>query len=244
MNNENNNYDNHNNNSQQMNNGLYQQAGQQGMNNNQQIDNFNNQQNFNVNSQIINNCVYKLTLTRPKTFVASLIKFKIFIDNNEVGTIKNGETVVLNVSFGNHTISFNKTIEQSINISSDTYADVLVIAGNRFGLSNIRDNNGLSVQNSEIIGDNVDKIIKSAKWPLIFSCGFIALTFLLLFTVKKVISPVMYGISIGYTIINLSSLKKHKLILKEKYNSLYILDIISLVVSIVGMIISLYLMIG
>ena len=217
---------------------------QQNMNNNQQMNNFYNQQSVNVNTQNINNGTYRLTLTRPKEFVGSLIKFKIFIDNNEVGTIKNGETVILNVSLGNHTISFNKTMDQNINISGDTYADVVVIAGNKFGLSNIRDNNGLNVQNNELYTESADKIIKSAKGPLILSCACIVLTFIMLFTIKRVIQPWVYGISIGYTIINLSSLKKHKQVLNDKYGSLITLDIISIVVSIVGIIISGYLMIG
>jgi len=215
---------------------------QQNMNNNQQINNFYNQQN--VNTQNINNGTYRLTLTRPKEFVGSLIKFKIFIDNNEVGTIKNGETVVLNVSSGNHIISFNKTMDQKINISGDIYADVVVIAGNKFGLSNIRDNNGFNVQNNEIYTESTDKIIKSAKGPLKFSCACIVITFILLFTIKMVISPWLYGISIGYTIISLLSIKKHKQVLNDKYGSLITLNIISIVISIVGIIISGYLMIG
>ena len=204
----------------------------------------NNQQNVNANTQNTNNGTYRLTLTRPKDFVGALIKFNIFIDNNKVGTIKNGETVVLNVSSGNHTISFNKTMDQNINISGDTFADVVVIAGNKFGLSNIRDSSGQNVQNNELYTESADRIIKSAKGPLIFSCACIAITFLLLFTINMVVSPWVYGISIGYTIINLSSLKKHKQILNDKYDSLIKLNVISIVVSVVGMILSGYLMIG
>ena len=217
---------------------------QKNMTNNQQVNNFYNQQSVNINTQNINNDPYKLTLTRPKEFVGSLIKFKIFIDGNEVGTIKNGETVVLSVSSGNHTISFNKTMDQNINISGDTSADVVVIAGNKFGLSNIRDNNGLNVQNNELYTESAKKIIKSAKGSLRLSCACIALTFIMLCTIKMVIQPWVYGISIGYTIINLSSLKKHKQVLNDKYGSLITLDIISMVVSIIGIAISIYLMIG
>lgn len=217
---------------------------QQNMNTNQQMNNFYNQQSINVNSQNINNGSYKLTLTRPKEFVGSLVKFKIFIDNNEVGSIKNGETVALNINSGNHTISFNKTMDQNINISSDTYADVVVIGANKVGLSNIRDNSGLNVQNNELYEENADKIIKSAKGPLILSCACIVITFILLFTIKMVVSPWVYGISIGYTIINLSSIRKHKQVLNDKYGSLITLNIVSIVISIVGAIISGYLMIG
>lgn len=227
--------------------------------NNQQMNNFYNQQNINNlneqqsnyensssinNSPNVNNGIYRLTLTRPKSFVGSVIKFKIFIDNNLVGSIKNGETVNLNIHSGNHTISFNKTMEQNINISSDTFADVIVIAGNKFGLSNIRNNNGQYIQNNELYAENIDKVIKSAKMPLIFSCACIAITFILLFTLQLVISPWMYGISIGYTIISLSSIKKNKQALIDKYTSLLTLNIISIIISIIGIIISGYLMIG
>lgn len=210
----------------------------------------NNQQSFNNNYQPINNNQsfnngsFRLTLTRPKSFVGSLITFKIFIDNVQVGTIKNGETTVLNVQAGNHTISFNNTMNQNINIQSDTYADVVVIANNRFGLSNIRDNNGYSAQNNELYTENADKIAKSARGPLIFSCLCIAITFILLYTVEKVIAPWIYGLSIGYTIISLSSISKNKQVLGNKYNSLLTLNIISIVVSIIGAGISIYLMIG
>lgn len=217
---------------------------QQNMDSNQQMNNYYNQQNGNLNTQTFNNSTYKLTLNRPKEFVGSLIKFKIFIDGNQVGTIKNGETVVLNVDSGNHNISFNKTMNQNINISRDTYADVVVIASNQFGLTNIRDNNGLNVQNNELYAETIDKIIKSANGPLFLSCACIFLTFIMLFTIQRVIQPWVYGISIGYTLINLSSLKKHKQFLNDKYKSLIRLDIISIVISIVGIIISTYLMIG
>ena len=105
-------------------------------------------------------------------------------------------------------------------------------------------NNGQSIQNNELYIENADKIIKSAKGPLILSCTCIVLTFVMLFTIKMVISPWVYGISIGYTIVNLSSLKKHKQVLNDKYKSLIMLNIISIVVSIVGIVISGYLMIG
>lgn len=213
-------------------------------NNNQQMNNYPNQQNVNTNTPNMNNNTYRLTLTRPKEFVGSLIKFKIFIDNNEVGTIKNGETVVLNVSPGNHTISFNKTMVQNINISSNITADVVVIASNQFGLSNIRDNNGLNIQNNELYAESSDKIIKSAKIPLQISIAWLVISFIMLFTVKMVVSPWMYGIPIGYTIINLSSLKKHKQILNNKYNSLVTSNIISIVISIIGAIVSGYLILG
>jgi hypothetical protein len=110
----------------------------------------NNEQQLYSNNQIIQpisnsqnlDSAYKLVLTRPKNFVGSLIKFKIYIDGYELGTIKNGETVVLNVNSGNHIISFNKKMDQSINISGDTSADVVHFGGNNFGLSNIRNNSG------------------------------------------------------------------------------------------------------
>lgn len=228
------------NNNQQVNSNYNQQLN----NNNEQMNNNYSQPSININSQNINNGTYKLTLTRPKKFVGSLIKYTIFIDNRAVGTIKNGETIVLNVSSGNHIISFNKTMNQNINISSDTLADVVLITANKYGLSNIRNSNGLNIQNNELYTQNADKIIKSAKNSLIFSCSCIVITFILLFIVQMVVSPWVYGISIGYTIINLLSAKKYKQTLNDKYGSLIRLNIASIVISIVGLIISVYLMTG
>lgn len=213
----------------------------------QPVNSFNNQAvitpSVQTNSNVQNTSgVYKLTLTRPKNFVGSLVKFKIYIDNNEVGAIKNGETIVLDVNAGSHTISFNKTIQQNINMYSDTYADVVVLGGNRFGISNVRDANG-SIQNNQVATDNIENIVKSAKKPLIASCACIGITFLLLFTMQMVISPWVYGVSIGYTIISISSIKKNKELLNEKYSSLMRLNIISIVVSVIGMLISGFLMI-
>lgn len=207
----------------------------------QPMNSFNNQPVMTPNVQTPSG-VYKLTLTRPKNFVGSLVKFKIYIDNNEVGAIKNGETIVLDVNAGSHTISFNKTIQQNINMNSDTSADVVVLGGNRFGIANVRDANG-SVQNNQVNTNNVENIEKSAKKPLIASCACIGITFLLLFTVQMVISPWVYGVSIGYTIISISSIKKNKELLNEKYSSLMRLNIISIVVSVIGMLISGFLMI-
>ena len=210
------------------------------MNNNMNMDMNMNNNNMNMNS----NGTYKLTLNRPKNFVGSLVKFKIYIDNNEVGTIKNGETVVLDVAAGNHTISFNKTMTQNITITSNTSADVTVMGGNQFGLSNIRDSSGTSIQSNEMNNDSANRIITSAKGPLIFSCACILITFVLLFTVKMVVSPIVYGFSIGYSCISLHSIHKNKQLINDKYNSLLILNVIAIVVSIIGIAISGYLMIG
>ena len=56
--------------------------------------------------------------------------------------------------------------------------------------------------------------------------------------VQMVVSPWVYGMSVGYTIISISSIKKNKEMLNEKYSSLMRLNIVSIVVSIIGMIIS------
>ena len=227
---------------------------QQEINYNQQIDHSFVQQNvsdstqisnnINENTQINNNGTYKLTLTRPKDFVGSLIKFKIYIDNNVVGTIKNGETVVLNVNAGNHVISFNKTMKQDITISGDTSASVVFMGGNQFGLANIGDHTGSNVQSEELASQNVDRMVKSAMGPLVFSIGCIVLTFILLFTAKLVVSPWVYGISMGYAVVSLLSLNNHKEALKDKFGMLILLNIISIGISIIGAIISGFLTIG
>lgn len=212
----------------------------------QPMNNFNNQttpnQFYQATSNLQNhNGIYKLTLTRPKNFVGSMVKFKIYIDNNEVGVIKNGETVVLDVNSGNHTISFNKTMMQNIQINGDTFADVGVIGSNQFGLMSIKDSTGTNTQNSTLGASNAEKIIKSAKGPLIFSCAFIGISIILLFAVQMVIAPVMYGISIGYSFINLNSIKQNKELLGDKYQSTLRINIISFVVAGIGLLISLIL---
>lgn len=208
----------------------------------QPVNNMINQQT--INPSIPNpNGVYKLTINRPNNFVGCLVKFKVYIDNNEVGVVKNGEAIVVNVTSGNHTISFNNTMLQNLQISHDTSIDVGVIGSNKFGIINVKDSNGMTVQTSGIGTQNAEKILKSAKGPLIFSCSCIGITFILLFTVQMVISPVIYGISIGYSIINLNSIKQCKELLKDKYDSARNTSIIAIVVSSIGLLISLFLMI-
>lgn len=187
------------------------------------------------------NGVYRLTLTRPKNFVGSLVKFKIFIDNNEVGAIKNGETIVLNVTSGSHTISFNNTMLQNIEINGDTFADVGVIASNKFGIIGIKDSNGNNMQNNTFNVNNAEKIIKSAKGPLIASFVCIGISILLLFTVQMVVSPIVYGVLIGYTYVNYNSTKQNKELLKDKYDSTLKTSIISFVVAGIGLLLSLFL---
>ncbi len=229
MNNEytNNNY----NNGQNMNN-TYDNNGFSNNSNNSYTNNMNYNQPLNEN-----NLSFNLTITREKEFAGSLIKFKIFIDNVEVGKIKNGETVTLRVQCGQHTISFNNTIKQTINIVSDTSVKVGVIAPNTFGIINNAVND---INNSQ----EIDKVIKSANGPLIFSLCCIVISIVLLMLTNYVISPVMYGISIGYASINMVSIKKYKQSLNDKYQKILSKTIISIIISIVGIIISGYFIIG
>lgn len=224
---------------------------QYNINNNQQINNTYDQQNVgvnapnvNVNNPVINNGTYKLTLNRPKSFVGSVVKYKIAIDDNEVGAIKNGETVSFDVSAGQHIVSFNNSMDQNINITCDTTADVVLIAGNQIGLSNIKDSNGQNIQNNELYTENADKIIKESKRPLIVSCSCIVISIVLLYTIQMIVSAWVYGISIGYAIVNLSSTKKYKQTLNDKYKSIIISNIIAIVISIIGAIISISLTVG
>ena len=85
---------------------------------------------------------------------------------------------------------------------------------------------------------------KSAKGPLIFSCACIAITFVLLFTIKMVVSPWVYFLPIGYTIVNMSSIQKSKQILNTKYGSLMALSVVSIIICIIGFVISSYLTMG
>lgn len=206
------------------------------------------QNNINSGTQIINQNinggVYKLTLIRQKSYVGSLIKFKIYLDNNMVGTIKNGETVVLDVPAGNHMISFNKSMNQNINIMGDTSADVVVIAGNKFGISTVRDRNGAVIQDNNLTQANIEGLEKSAKNTILYGGICILVTFLLLITINMVVSPWIYGAILGLSIVNITATKKSTQIPEDRLKKIKNLNTISIVISVVGMIISELLIIG
>lgn len=50
----------------------------------------------------------KIIIHRKSNFYGCAIPFKIFIDEREMGTISNGETLTFDVPFGTHQVYFNK----------------------------------------------------------------------------------------------------------------------------------------
>lgn len=74
--------------------------------NNEINNNINNDIQPNIETSTMENAnqneKFTLTLKRKKSFVACLISFNIYIDNQKVTKIKNGETVELSVPAGNH----------------------------------------------------------------------------------------------------------------------------------------------
>ena len=113
------------------------------MQNNNQSENNNNVSNVPTN--------YKLTLHRKKSFVGGMVAFDIYIDNVKVGKIKNGKTVELEITGGEHIISIHKNNPVSINITGDTTADVVVFGANNFGITNI---NGQGTESNNSINNN------------------------------------------------------------------------------------------
>lgn len=89
------------------------------------------QQNINMDSQLTNNTlntnnsICKLTLTRPNAFVGSLWNLKVFIDGENKGVLKNGESITLEVKSGNHHISFSGYSDYTLQVLSDTTANVI-----------------------------------------------------------------------------------------------------------------------
>ena len=78
---------------------------------------------------------YKLTLRRPKSFVGCLVAYKIYIDDQKVGKIKNGGTFEIELPAGNHSISLNKNNAVNIMMDDDTTADVAIFGTNNVGIA-------------------------------------------------------------------------------------------------------------
>ncbi len=185
---------------------------------------------------------YKLILKRQKAFVASLIAFKIFIDNVEVGKIKNGETISLEITPGQHEISINKNNPIIINVIGDMTADVVVFGSNNFGITNI---NGQG-QNISVNGANNNYGGKSSKQTnglLIATILFPIISVIMYFTLQYVIAVWFYGILIGYGLVNLSGLKNVKDDAKL-HSSILIKNIIAIVINIISIILTMFLTIG
>ena len=212
------------------------------VNNNNLGNNYQNQ----INNNLMNNTFtnldnnisrnYKLILNRKKNFVGSLAKFNIYIDNQLVGKIKNGQTLELEVSGGNHQISINKNNSVNININRDTTADVVVYGVNNFGISNV---NGETINNNNINTNNnyIIKNEKSTNSVLIASIIPI-ISVIMFFTISYYITFWVYGLVIGYAIVNISGLKNQKG--SANYKKLLTKNIIAIIISAIILLLTAY----
>ena len=207
-----------------------------GMQNDSNVDSIKIQQT--LGSESNTSSKFKLVLDRKKSFVGSLVAFDIYIDGEKVGKIKNGEKVELDVASGKHVISINKNNPVDIEINGDTSADVVVFGANNFGITNI---GGLG---SGIVNNTVDdRYIKNTQSKvnscLITSIAFPIISTVMLFTINYYITPWVYGMIIGYSILNIVGLKNIK-DNSSLYKSSLIKCIISIVICIIAAIIGLY----
>ena len=218
------------------------------MQNNSQNVNYNynqqNTQNYYSNNQFENNnnvsnvpTKYKLTLRRKKSFVGSVVALDVNIDNQKVGTIKNGETLELDITAGNHTIFLSKknllvSVDPNnavnIQVNGDTTADVVLFGANNFGITNIN-GQGINV-NSDSTQNYFEKNKKKSNLTLIASIIIPIISIVLFISAKLYITPWVYGIVIGYAIVNLVGLKSQKM--NEQYKSNLFKNIIAIIISI------------
>lgn len=176
---------------------------------------------------------YKLILTRPSNFVGCLVGFIVYIDNVNVGKIKNGGTLELEVEAGNHTISIHKNNPVNILIDRDTTADVVVFGANNFGITNINGTGDLNTENRE---QYAEKNTKNTNATLIFSIIAPIISTIILVNWGYYLQVWIYGIIIGYALVNIFGLKQLKG--KPIYKSLLIKNIIAIVISIIACILS------
>ena len=89
------------------------------------------QQSVNMESQLTNNklntnnSICKLTLTRPNAFVGSLWNLKVYVDGEKKCVLKNGESITLEVTSGNHHISFSGYSDYTLQVLSDATTNVI-----------------------------------------------------------------------------------------------------------------------
>ena len=173
------------------------------------------QQSVNTNSTSINNTIntndnmYKLTLTRPNSFVGMLWNLKIDIDNERKCVLKNNETVTLNVKGGNHHISFSGYSEYTIQVLSDATANVIITDSAQVLLQDL---NGINVIEDNNSYNN--KLLYVSR--LILSSSMILLMLAIVFTqFMSNINALLFGIAIDIIItfigIYLTNKQKSKL---------------------------------
>ena len=186
-----------------------------------------------VNPSVPSGDSCKLTLTREKSIIGCAVAYNIFIDGIKVNKIKNGQTLDIPITRGKHTIALsNKKDAVDIVINGDISADVMLMAANHVGITNVRGSGDYSALNRNSDDRYVEKAKKSANVNLAFTGVLPLLSVIWLFLVGGVVSPIVYGIFIGYSIINLAGLKKvsHD---PNLYRSLLIKNIIAMVLFII-----------
>ncbi len=112
--------------------------------NNQTANNFQttnvsyNQQIASTNMQLNNNSrTYKLALTRPKSFVGSLWNLNVCVDGKRKALLRNGETVIIDITRGKHHISFSGYFDYTLQILGDATANVIITDTNTILLKDL-----------------------------------------------------------------------------------------------------------
>ena len=80
-----------------------------------------------------------LTITRKKKIMGFAMPFEVFVDNNKVGSIDNGDSLSCQVTEGIHKIIFkciHKNVEQDIEIKKE-HSSVEVICHTKMGLNSV-----------------------------------------------------------------------------------------------------------
>ena len=199
---------------------------------------FNNQNNMNGENfnqvNVVNNngggvATYKLVLNRKKNFVACLVKFDIIIDGVKVGKIKNGQVVELNVTAGNHTISINKNNAINIFVNGDVSADVVVFGADNFGITNI--SGQASVNMNDVSNNYFEKNNSKSNLTLLISIILPIISIILFYTSSLYIPPFIFGIVVGYAVVNIFGLKSQKG--NQDYKSNMIKNWLAIIITIV-----------
>ena len=177
---------------------------------------------------------YKIIINREKSFVGCLVGFKIYVDNNYVGKVKNGKTLIIEVTPGEHVLSLNKMNPVGINVYNDIAVDTVIFGPNNFGFNNIRIN-GEEVSNTNTI-DYSKRYAVEANANLIFS--FVIPFIYFIFDKSSYIHIWLFSMFIGYGIINIFGLKKIKNTNRKVYTSSLIKNIIAIIIAIVFVILA------
>lgn len=188
------------------------------------------------NSLSTNNATYKLTLHRPKAFVGSLINLKIYIDSKKECILKNGETVTINITGGNHHISFSGYSECTLQILGDATAKVMIITAREILLQDLTGANIIETetdsynQKTYFISDFIVASSIILFIPSLFFTQFMSsITILLLIIIADII----------LTLICMMSAKKQQSKLKYSFKKIMTTYVGALIINVVNIIICL-----